>query len=122
MCVAEILKKDFDEALSEIDFSKAYDPYSRQFMKPLFIGMLLSAIKLTEDGVEEELDGAEKYLAMYEETGDAGYKEMAGDELKHAEMLMKRHAGGDTERTKEFEARKTEIQKAMARTRPAAVS
>lgn len=34
------MKKDFDDALKQIDF-KAYDPYSRKFMNALFIGQIL---------------------------------------------------------------------------------
>ena len=44
----EELKKDFKEAVSEIDFQK-YDPYSRTFMKPLFIGQLMVAMKCFMD-------------------------------------------------------------------------
>ena len=91
MSAAEILEEDFEKALSEIDFEKAYDPYSKAFMKPLFIGMLLAAIKLTEDDIEEELEGAWKYYRMYELTSDAEYKTMANDELRHAGILIKKH-------------------------------
>ncbi len=86
----EELDKDFREALSKIDFKK-YDPYSRTFMTPLFIGMLLTAMKITEDDVEDELEGAEKYFRMYEETGDSDFKGMASDELRHAGILIKKH-------------------------------
>jgi hypothetical protein len=88
---AEILHEDFEKALSEIDFSKAYDPYSKAFMKPLFIGMLLTAIRMTEDDVEEELEGAEGYYETYLETGDTEYRGMANDELRHAGILIKKH-------------------------------
>ena len=86
------LTNDFKEAVSKIDF-KNYDPYSKTFMKPLFIGPLLLAMKSVEsdDDVEEELDGAETYLNKYLTTGDSSYKEMASDELKHAGILIKKH-------------------------------
>lgn len=86
------LTNDFKEAVSKIDF-KNYDPYSKTFMKPLFIGQLLLAMKSVEsdDDVEEELDGAETYLNKYLTTGDSSYKEMASDELKHAGILIKKH-------------------------------
>ena len=45
MRALEELKKDFEESIKQIDFSKPYDPYSKQFMKPLFIGQLLMALK-----------------------------------------------------------------------------
>lgn len=91
MRALEELKKDFHEALSHIDFSEAYDPYSKQFMKALFIGQLLVAVKEMEDDVEEEMDGARKYWETYLETNDIQYKEMAGDELRHAGILIKKH-------------------------------
>ena len=86
------LTNDFKEAVSKIDF-KNYDPYSKTFMKPLFIGQLLLAMKSVEsdDDVEEELDGAETYLNKFLSTGDTSYKEMASDELKHAGILIKKH-------------------------------
>lgn len=91
MYAAEILEKDFTESLAGIDFSAPYDPYSREFMKPLFIGMLLTAIKMNENDVEEELDGARKYIELFNETGDSQYRDMAHDELKHAGILIKKH-------------------------------
>ena len=86
----EELEKDFLEALSKIDFKK-YDPYSRTFMTPLFIGMLLTAMKMAEDDVEEELKGAESYYETFLETGDSDFKGMASDELRHAGILIKKH-------------------------------
>ena len=92
MKTVDVLREDFDEALSHIDFDKAYDPYSKDFMKPLFIGMLMTALKLNdEDDVAEELDGAEKYIMLFQKTGDVQYKEMATDELRHAGILLKKH-------------------------------
>ena len=85
------LEKDFEEALSKIDFSKAYDPYSKDFMKPLFIGMLLAAIKLSDDDVKDELNGARTYWNKYLETSDSQYRDMAYDELKHAGILLKKY-------------------------------
>lgn len=91
MSVIETLEEDFKKALSVIDFEQPYDPYSKDFMKPLFIGMLLTAMKMNEDDVEEELDGARKYWKMYEDSGDVQFKEMAHDELRHAGILIKKH-------------------------------
>ena len=87
----DVLEKDFKDALENIDFNAPYNPYSKDFMKPLFIGQLLMAIKGLEDDAEEELDGARKYWTMYQETNDAQYKEMAHDELRHAGILIKKH-------------------------------
>ena len=91
MSPTETLEKDFEEALSKIDFSKAYDPYSKDFMKPLFIGMLLVAIKLSDDDVKDELNGAKTYWNKYLETNDSQYRDMAYDELKHAGILLKKY-------------------------------
>lgn len=91
MSPTEILEKDFEEALSKIDFSKAYDPYSKDFMKPLFIGMLLTAIKQSDDDVKDELNGAKTYWNKYLETNDSQFKDMAHDELKHAGILIKKY-------------------------------
>ena len=89
-CV-EVLKEDFKDALSKIDFTKEYDPYSRPFMKALFIGQLLMACEELEDDVEEELDGARKYWNLYLVTNDVQYRDMSHDELKHAGILIKKH-------------------------------
>ena len=92
--ILETLRKDFKEALSHIDFSEEYDPYSREFMKPLFLGQLYMAVKCVSDTdeVEDELEGAETYIEKFLATGDESYKGMAKDELTHAENLMKKNA------------------------------
>ena len=91
MSATETLEKDFEEALSKIDFNKPYDPYSKDFMKPLFIGMLLTAIKQTDDDVKDELNGAKTYWNKYLENNDSQYKDRAHDELKHAGILLKKY-------------------------------
>ena len=101
MRALEELKKDFKEALSHIDFSE-YDPYSKPFMKALFIGQLLMAVKEMEDDVDEELDGARNYWNKYLETNDVQYKEMAHDELKHAGILIKKHLATADESEKAY--------------------
>ena len=100
-CV-EVLKQDFKDALSKIDFSKEYDPYSRPFMKALFIGQLLMACEELEDDVEEELDGARTYWEKFQETGDVQYREMAHDELRHAGILIKKHLAKADESEREY--------------------
>lgn len=119
MSPAEILHEDFEKALSEIDFNKAYDPYSKAFMKPLFIGMLLTAIKMTEDDVEEELEGAESYYETFLETGDSDFKGMASDELRHAGILIKKHLAKNPdiekrEKLNALEKRRQEMLKMIA--------
>lgn len=108
------LEKDFKKAVSKIDFSR-YDPYSREFMKPLFIGQLILAIKsVYDDDVEEEIDGARKYWQTYLETDDAAYREMAQDELRHAGILIKKHlVGADEVYRAELEAHEKERQEML---------
>lgn len=92
MSANDVLKKDFEEALGRIDFEKPYDPFGKAFMKAFFIGGTLLASSLIDDSddAQEELDGAEKYMSRYLESGDAQYKEMACDELRHAGILIKK--------------------------------
>lgn len=97
------LKRDFEDALSRIDF-KRYDPHSREFTKALLVGQLYAAAKaLHEDDVEEELDGAEKYYEAYLRTGDAAFKDMASDELRHAGILIKKHLAKTTDENRRAE-------------------
>lgn len=84
------LEKDFKEVLNGIDFKK-YDPFSKTFMKAIFIGQMWSLLKCLEGDVEEELDGAEKYLNEYLDNGETAFRDMARDELKHAGILIKKH-------------------------------
>lgn len=105
------LEKDFRESVNKIDFEK-YDPYSKIFMKPLFIGMLYVAMKeVMESDVEEELDGARKYWTAYLDTDDITFKEMASDELRHAGILIKKHlASADETRKAELNSLEKERQ------------
>ncbi|MBO7715797.1 MAG: hypothetical protein J6S85_19700 [Methanobrevibacter sp.] len=86
------LRKDFKDCVSEIDF-KEYDPFGKQFMKASFIGEMWYLLKmlLDDDEVEEELEGAEKYMEKYRTTGDVAFRDMAKDELRHAGILIKKH-------------------------------
>ncbi|MBR6143883.1 MAG: hypothetical protein IKQ23_06320 [Treponema sp.] len=92
------LEHDFKNALEDVDFT-AYSPYSREYMKALFIGQMWDLVKklheekgtsMYED-IEEELDGAKKYYDTYKKTGDVQFKDMASDELRHAGVLIKKH-------------------------------
>jgi hypothetical protein len=106
---------DFKHLMEQIDFS-AYSPYSKDFMTALFVGQMWDLIRHlnkcmaaagteshAEDDatghkgsakkyadIEEELEGAKKYIKMSEDTGDAQYKSMASDELRHADILLKK--------------------------------
>jgi len=86
------LKKDFKEALSEINF-REYDPWSKKFMKASFIGQMWYLMKALrdDDDVEEELEGAETYMEKWHTTGDTAFRDMAKDELRHAGILIKKH-------------------------------
>lgn len=100
----EVLQ-DFKTALSKIDF-KDYNPNSSEFMMALNLGLMWKLIKKlncskpevnekkiseeSSDEISDEIFGAKKYLQKYSETQDSMYKEMAGDELKHANFLIKK--------------------------------
>ena len=86
------LKKDFKEALSEINF-REYDPWNKKFMKASFIGQMWYLMKALrdDDDVEEELEGAETYMEKWHTTGDTAFRDMAKDELRHAGILIKKH-------------------------------
>ena len=86
------LKKDFNEVLKCIDF-KRYDPQSQIFLRALRIGQMYTTLKAAGeiDGIKEELDGARDYFNKYVESEDTTFKEMAGDELRHAGILIKKY-------------------------------
>lgn len=93
---------DFQIALSKIDFS-GYNPNSDDFMTALHLGLMwyilnypptknteiIAEVK-SENGIEEELNDAKKYLQMYIDTKDELYKNMSRDELNHASILIKK--------------------------------
>lgn len=111
------LEKDFKEMLECIDFKK-YDPYSKLYMRALFIGQMYMCVKaLGEDDVEEELDGASKYMYSYLKTNEESYKEMAKDELKHAGMLIKLHyaAATDSDEKEHLEEQENKRQEMLSR-------
>lgn len=83
------LLDDFWIALDKVDFS-CYRPDSPVFMYPVTIGMLYMVLDKVDpqNDVTEEIEGAEKYMDMYEETKEPAYHTMAGDEVKHAKFLL----------------------------------
>jgi len=88
--IIEELENDFMTELKKIDFSD-YSPRSEVFMYPVTIGMLhflLTRDTKEESDIQEEIDGARKYMELHEQTSDAAYKTLASDELKHARMLI----------------------------------
>ncbi len=118
MCADEVLKNDFLEELSLIDFEKEYDPLSKRFIKAVLLAQMwqsVSCIKDT-DGIEDELCDAENYWKMYLETSDIQYKEMANDELRHAGILIKKSLAKITDESKkekisQYEKKKAELAK-----------
>ena len=95
------LKKDFQELLGNIDFN-SYNPNSQEFKNALNIGLMLHIIpdeieKHNEieniekhNEISEELADAKKYLQKYLDSNDSIFQQMANDELKHAEILIKK--------------------------------
>ena len=94
------LKKDFQELLENIDFN-SYNPNSQEFKNALNIGLMLHIIpdkvekhneieNIEKDEISEELAGAKKYLQKYIDSNDIVFQQMANDELKHAEILIKK--------------------------------
>lgn len=94
------LKKDFQELLGNIDFN-SYNPNSQEFKNALNIGLMLHIIpdevekhneieNIEKDEISEELADAKKYLQKYLDSNDSIFQQMANDELKHAEILIKK--------------------------------
>ena len=94
------LKKDFQELLENIDFN-SYNPNSQEFKNALNIGLMLHIIpdevekyneieNIEKDEISEKLAGAKKYLQKYLDSNDSIFQQMANDELKHAEILIKK--------------------------------
>jgi len=124
---------DFKDMLSKIDF-KSYNPNSPEFISALNIGLMwhllgeihgnnpeMKMITMNEeskDEISDELFGAKKYFQKYMDSGDSSYMEMAKDELKHAEILIKKAnarlpSGEEKVRLKEYEAEVKEISEQM---------
>lgn len=94
------LKKDFQELLGNIDFN-SYNPNSQEFKNALNIGLMLHIIpdeiekhneieNIEKDEISEELADAKKYLQKYIDSNDSIFQQMTNDELKHAEILIKK--------------------------------
>lgn len=122
MFAADVLKEDFKEALSKIDFEKEYDPYDKFVMKATLLGALWRSVKELEsdDDVDEELDGARKYWRVFLESGDQQYRDMAADELRHAGILIKKKMAKATDAKKKawldaLERERQEMLKAVAK-------
>lgn len=112
----KILREDFKEALSEIDFKGAYNPWGKAFMKASFLGEMWFLVKMLyeDDDVESEIEGARTYFEKYLSTGDATFRDMAKDELRHAGILIKKHSEwADDDQKAILEAHESERQELL---------
>lgn len=112
----KILREDFKEALSQIDFKGAYNPWGKAFMKASFLGEMWFLLKALyeDDDVEEELEGAKTYFEKYLSSGDTTFRDMAKDELRHAGILIKKHSEwADDEQQNILDAHESERQELM---------
>lgn len=126
--IDEVLS-DFKKSLSEINFS-AYNPNSAEFQNALNIGLMwlllceiyeakaapaAEAAKPEEnDEISDELYGAKKYFQKYLNSNDVNFKNMAKDELKHAEILIKKAnaklpSGNEKTKLKKYETELRQI-------------
>lgn len=124
---------DFKNMLSNIDF-KSYNPVSSEFISALNVGLMWHLLQEINDGkaesktvamnetskdeISDELSGAKRYFQKYMDSGDSIFKEMAKDELKHAEILIKKAnaklpSGEEKARLKEYELELKEISEQM---------
>lgn len=106
----EMLLDDFHQSLCHVDF-ESYNPRSAEFETALHIGLmykLLSEMKVPEveeaDAISEEIEGAQKYWEKYLSTKDTGYRSMADDELRHADMLLSREFDISDKKRAEYKA------------------
>ena len=104
--------QDFKSSLEKINF-QAYSPTSVDFINALFTGVMWKLIKqlesdepeevinedskkeyeseeIEQDEISEEISGAKKYFQKYTDSGDELFKSMAQDEIRHAEILIKK--------------------------------
>lgn len=108
--VEDEVLNDFHQSLCHIDFD-SYNPRSPEFVNALNIGLMWKILKdmevptvKEEDDVQEEIDGAIKYMEMYKETKDPVYKTMAGDELRHAELVLTHEHSLPSKKKEEYKA------------------
>ena len=128
---AEIVSRDFIASLEKIDFSKPYDPFSREFQTSLNIGLmalvLLQFGSVTKDAVEvqdmkddisDRIMGAKKGIQKYIETGDMSYRQIAETELSNASALIKKAysrlpTGDEKARLKTYESEVEELKRQL---------
>lgn len=95
----EELEHDFSSIFDTVDFSN-YNPLSSQVQQLINIGlmwMLANEIKRekeensdhVKDHIQDELMSAEEYYEKWEDEKDPTLKQMAKDELRHADYFIK---------------------------------
>ena len=125
---------DFKESLKNIDFS-SYNPFSKEFMKALNLGLMYKLLCMIEDDSEtkketyvaeviahgdkiddisKELNGAKIYLQKFMDSHDESYKELAKSELNNASILIKKGYSklpgtSDKQKLKMYEEKHDEI-------------
>lgn len=122
----EVLK-DFKESLEKIDFMEAYNPDSAVFGTALRLGLMWHLLKELEDcstekvaesksdetgdEIADEISGAKKYLQRYIDSGDEVFREMSKDEIRHAEILLRKASAKlpGVEEKKRLKEREAEI-------------
>ena len=112
----KILKEDFKEAVSQIDFKGPYNPWGKAFMKASFLGEMWFLMKslYEDDEVESEIEGARTYFERFLTTGDTTFRDMAKDELRHAGILIKKDSEwADEDKKKILDAHESERQELM---------
>lgn len=91
------LLNDFKKLIAKIDFNK-YNPTSELFINAVNTGMMVFLLSMSyeesisKDTIRDEILSAEAYFSKYKESGDAMYKQMALDEVHHADYLLKQRA------------------------------
>ena len=112
----KILKEDYKEAVSHIDFKGPYNPWGKAFMKASFLGEMWFLMKslYEDDEVESEIEGARTYFERFLTTGDSTFRDMAKDELRHAGILIKKDSEwADEDKKKILDAHESERQELM---------
>lgn len=94
--IKEVME-DFKKALKKIDFEKGYNPESSEFNRALNIGLMwrllykISSFSESDgDIVADVIRISKVYLQKYIDTSDSSFKDMAGDMVRHATILVKK--------------------------------
>lgn len=93
----EELAHDFETLLSKIN-PEGYNPNSQDFRNALMTGAMMFLLNRGKDAktasskhdeIKEEMEDAEKYYNRYKATNDAMFRQMAQDELRHADYVLR---------------------------------